>query len=67
MIRENQATSRQLRAWDAYLAAGSMREAAHLLGVHEQTIKRLIGDLRDVYGVRTLAQLAVALEHGRVA
>ena len=52
----------ELDAWAAYLETGSMREAARRLGVHEVTVKKRIGVLRDLYGVRTNAQLAVAIE-----
>lgn len=48
-------------AWQAYLKAGSMREAARALGVHEVTVRKRIAALRDVHGVHTNAQLADAL------
>lgn len=48
----------EIVAWAAYLASGSMKAAALELGVHEITIRKRIGALRDRYNVRTNAQLA---------
>jgi DNA-binding CsgD family transcriptional regulator len=56
---------RELETWAAYLETGSYRMTALRLGVHEQTVKRHIGMLKDVYGVKTNAQLAVILERSR--
>lgn len=60
-------TPKQLAAWRAYVDGGSMKAAAHLLGVHEITVRKRIAELRDVYGVRTNVQLAVAIERAKAA
>ena len=52
----------ELAAWNAYLATGSMRRAAAYLGVHEITVRKRIGALRDRYDVRTNVHLALAIE-----
>jgi DNA-binding CsgD family transcriptional regulator len=61
------ALPRCLEAWRAYLAAGSMKEAAARLGIHEVTVRKRIATLRDIYGVDTTAQLAVAIERDPAA
>ena len=58
---------RELASWRAYLASRTYREAGRMLGVHADTIRRHIALLRTEYGVKTNAQLAVALERERVA
>jgi DNA-binding CsgD family transcriptional regulator len=58
---------RELASWRAYLETGSMKAAAHRLGVHEQTVKQHLARLRRQYRVTTNAQLAVALEREGVA
>jgi len=60
-------TARQLDAWSAYVETGSMKGAAARLGVHDITVRKRIAELRDVYGVRTNVQLAVAIERNRAA
>jgi DNA-binding transcriptional LysR family regulator len=60
-------TPRQLDAWAAYVDTGSMKAAAERVGVHEITVRKRIAELRDVYGVRTNVQLAVAIERNRAA
>jgi len=57
----------EMEAWRAYLETGSMRIAAHRLGVHEITVRKRIAVLRDRYDVQTNAQLAVAIERDRIA
>lgn len=52
---------RELASWRAYLETGSVKAAAHRLGVHEQTVKKHLAALRVRYGVRTNAQLADAM------
>lgn len=52
---------RELASWEAYLETGSLRMAAIMLGVHEQTVKRHLSLLKEEFGVRTLAQLAHAI------
>jgi hypothetical protein len=67
--RGSDPTARELEvlaAWEAYLEAGSMREAARTLGCHEITVRKRIAVLRDWYNVRTNAQLAVAIERDRM-
>jgi len=51
----------ELRSFAAYLETGSVKAAAHKLGVHEQTVKKHLARLRARYGVRTNAQLADAI------
>jgi DNA-binding transcriptional LysR family regulator len=60
-------TPRQLEAWLAYVATGSMKAAANLLGIHDITVRKRISELRDVYGVRTNVQLAIAIERAEAA
>jgi DNA-binding CsgD family transcriptional regulator len=56
-----------MQSWTAYLELGSMKAAAARLGIHEITVRKRIAALRDMYGVKTNVQLAVALERRRVA
>jgi hypothetical protein len=65
--RVTEATSRQLEAWEAYVATGGMKAAADRLGIHEITVRKRIAELRDVYDVRTNVQLAIAIERARAA
>jgi hypothetical protein len=60
-------TEHEIEAWKAYLRAGSMRRAALELGVHEITVRKRIAALRDLYNVRTNAQLADVLARRNVA
>jgi DNA-binding CsgD family transcriptional regulator len=60
-------SARQLQVWFAYLETGSMQKAGAQLGIHEQTVKRYIGQLKDIFGVKTTAQLAVEIERNRAA
>jgi DNA-binding NarL/FixJ family response regulator len=60
-------TPRQLAAWEAYVASGSMKAAADRLQIHEITVRKRIAELRDVYGVRTNVQLAIAIEREKAA
>jgi DNA-binding NarL/FixJ family response regulator len=48
-------------AWNAYMDAGSVRDAARRLGVHEQTVKRHLSAIRSRLGVKTNAQAALIL------
>jgi DNA-binding NarL/FixJ family response regulator len=54
-------TPRELDSLRAYIETGSVREAARSLGVHEQTVKRHLANVRSRLGVRTNAQAALAL------
>jgi DNA-binding NarL/FixJ family response regulator len=54
-------TPGELRVLRAYLEAGTCRDAARLLGVHEQTVKRRLANARSRVGVDTNAQLVLAL------
>lgn len=54
-------------AWAAYVETGSMRGAAAKLGIHEITVRKRIAVLRDIYGVRTNVQLAIAIERERTS
>lgn len=51
----------ELRSWDAYLATGSIKAAAHRLGIHETTVKRHLSTIRSRLGVQTNTQAADAL------
>lgn len=51
----------EIRSWKAYLETGSYREAARRLHVHEDTVRRHVALLKAEHGVKTTAQLAVAL------
>ena len=58
---------KELASWKAYLETGSMKAAAHKLGVHEQTVKQHLAKLRREFRVTTNAQLADALARVEVA
>lgn len=55
-------TDREMEALRAYLATGSVKATAHLLGRHPQTIKDLLARVRRRLGVSTNAQAVAALE-----
>jgi predicted ArsR family transcriptional regulator len=58
---------RMKAAWRAYLDTGSMKAAAARLGIHEITVRKRIAVLREMYDVRTNAQLADVLARRDVA
>lgn len=61
MTPTDQPTPADMDAWNAYMDAGSVRDAARRLGVHEQTVKRHLSAIRSRLGVKTNAQAALIL------
>lgn len=59
-------TPGELRALRAYLEAGSCKAAAHQLGLHEQTVKNELANIRAKLGVPTTVQ-AVFILHDKLA
>lgn len=54
-------TRAEIDALRAYLDSGSVRGAARLLGLNEQTVKNQLGTLRRRLGVDTTAQAVAVL------
>jgi DNA-binding NarL/FixJ family response regulator len=54
-------TPAEARSWAAYLQEGSVKRAAESLGVHEQTVKRHLANIRSRLGVTSNAQAAFVL------
>lgn len=66
MTPTDQPTPAELRALRAYLACGSVRDAARSIGLAESTIKGELRSIRSKVGARTTAQ-AVFLLHDKLA
>lgn len=58
-------TRSETDALRAYLDAGSVKAAAHRLGLNEQTVKNQLASLRRRLGVETNAQAVAALRIAR--
>lgn len=54
-------TDRELATLRAYVASGSVKEAAAQLGVHEQTVKRHLANIRSRLGVESNVQAVLRL------
>lgn len=57
-------TERELRAFRAYLAAGSVKQAAADLGLQVQTVKNILSGLYHRVGCENAAQAAYRLGQG---
>jgi DNA-binding NarL/FixJ family response regulator len=67
MIRSAEPTPAELEALRAYLAAGSVKGAAHAIGLRESTIKNHLLSARRRLGVRTNAEAVFRLYERLVA
>lgn len=67
VTRTDQPTPAELRALRAYLATGSVKDAAASIGLAESTIKGELATLRSKCGVRRTAQLVLILHDALAA
>jgi DNA-binding NarL/FixJ family response regulator len=63
----DQPTPAELRALRAYLACGSVRDAARSIGLAESTVKGELASIRTKVGARTTAQVVFLLHDKLVA